>query len=187
MRDGLGAIDEKGGVLYVAIGNPQAGVGDLRYFDIGAGKESTVAKGVAGYSLSASGEKILARTGPDKFAIVEAKPDQDASKSLDLSKLDAGQLLVEPEPGAAVSATPALAPLVWDAPGTWTTLRSTAWLSQSAGSRRRMVSESEKNGLGSTRTGASGRGTSGFQGAGAAAKGRLYVRPAGARIAAIFH
>lgn len=28
----------------------------------------------------------------------------------------------EPEPGAAVSAAPALAPLVWDAPGTWTTL-----------------------------------------------------------------
>ncbi|MFO0755382.1 MAG: hypothetical protein U0359_02760 [Byssovorax sp.] len=28
----------------------------------------------------------------------------------------------EPEPSAAVSAAPALAPLVWDAPGTWTVL-----------------------------------------------------------------
>ena len=83
-----GLTANKGGVLYVAIGNPQAGVGDLRYFDVDARKESTVAKGVAGYSLSATGEKILARTGPDKFAILEAKPDQDASKSLDLSKLE---------------------------------------------------------------------------------------------------
>ncbi len=76
------------GPFYIAVTNPQGGVGDLKHFDIDAGKESTIAKGIGGYTLAAGGEKILFRSGPSKLGIIDAKPDQDISKTLDLSKLE---------------------------------------------------------------------------------------------------
>jgi len=76
------------GVLFVALSNPQGGAGDLKHFVIDTGKESTILKGIGGYTLSANGEKILFRIGDDKLGIADVKPDQDSSKTLDLSKLE---------------------------------------------------------------------------------------------------
>jgi tricorn protease len=83
---GLGA--NAGGVFFVAVSNAQGGPGELHYYDLDAAKESTVLKGIVGYSLSANGEKLLFQAPPDKIGIVDAKPDQDTSKPLNLSKLE---------------------------------------------------------------------------------------------------
>lgn len=74
------------GVFYVAI-NPQGGPGELKFYDLAEEKESSILKGIMGYTLSGDGEKVLFRAPPDKLGIADAKPDQDASKTLDLSQL----------------------------------------------------------------------------------------------------
>ena len=76
------------GVYFVAVTNPQGGAGDLHFYDIDASKESTILKGIGGYTLSANGEKGLFRAPPDKLGIADAKPDQDSSKTLNLAHLE---------------------------------------------------------------------------------------------------
>ena len=83
---GLGANGR--GVFFVAVDNPQGGPGELRFYDLEAAKASTILKGIVGYTLSADGEKVLFRAPPNKIGIAEAKPDQDSSKTLDLSHLE---------------------------------------------------------------------------------------------------
>jgi tricorn protease len=77
------------GVLFLAgNGGPGGGAGgELRFYDLAEEKVSTILRGVGAYVLAAGGEKLLFRAGPDKLGIAEVKPDQDASKTLDLSKL----------------------------------------------------------------------------------------------------
>jgi len=75
------------GVFYVAISNPQGGA-ELRFFDIGAEKESTILRGINGFEVSANGEKIVFRTGADKLGIADAVADQDAAKTLNLANLE---------------------------------------------------------------------------------------------------
>jgi tricorn protease len=74
---GLGA--NKSGVFFLS-GNAQAGPLVLRHFALGGDKVEDVATGITGYVLSTDGEKLLVRQGND-FAIVDAKPGQDPTKS----------------------------------------------------------------------------------------------------------
>lgn len=76
------------GVFFVSRTNPEGGPGELRYYDLDSAKESSILKGIVGYTLSADGEKVLFQTPPDKVGIADAKPDQDSSKTLDLSHLE---------------------------------------------------------------------------------------------------
>lgn len=78
----------KGGVYYVAVSDPQSGAGDLRFWSLADEKESTILKGIGGYRLAAGGEKLVFRGAGGKVGIADAKPDQDSSKTLDLSKLE---------------------------------------------------------------------------------------------------
>ncbi|GMU42868.1 MAG: PD40 domain-containing protein [Xanthomonadales bacterium] len=79
----------KDGVYYVAVANPQGGGGDLRYWSLADEKESTILRGIAGYVLARGGDKILFRVGQDRLGIADAKPDQDSSKTLNLTHLEA--------------------------------------------------------------------------------------------------
>ncbi|HET7843159.1 MAG TPA: PDZ domain-containing protein, partial [Xanthomonadales bacterium] len=75
------------GVFFLA-GNAQAGPLALKYYALDGEKAEDVAAGVAGYAVSANGEKLLLRLG-NEFAIVDAKPGQDATKSkLAMDKLE---------------------------------------------------------------------------------------------------
>lgn len=81
-------------VFYAAAAGGRDGGGfELRMLGLEADKEATVARGLNGYRLSADGKTVLARQG-DKFALLEAKSDQDFAKGgLDLSRL---KMLVDP-------------------------------------------------------------------------------------------
>ena len=80
-------------VFFGAATNPQGGPLVLRTLAIDGDKPEDVAAGITAYTLSADGNKILVRSGND-WAIVDAKPGQDLSKSkLDLSGL---QLKIDP-------------------------------------------------------------------------------------------
>lgn len=76
----------KNGVVYIAQSNPQA-PGELKLYSLQDEKESTILKGVVGYTLSGAGEHVLFATPEQKIGIAELKADQDASKTLDLSRL----------------------------------------------------------------------------------------------------
>ncbi len=75
------------GLFYVAFTGAPNGA-DLKFFNVEDAKEVTILKGINGYVLSANGEKVLFRTGPDKLGIADAIADQDASKVLDLKRLE---------------------------------------------------------------------------------------------------
>jgi tricorn protease len=80
-------------VFFGAATNPQGGPLTLRTLAIDGDKPEDVAGGITAYALSTDGNKLLLRSGND-WAIVDAKPGQDVSKSkLDLSRL---QLKIEP-------------------------------------------------------------------------------------------
>ncbi len=74
----------KNGLAYLAQSNAQAPA-ELKFYSLADEKESTVLKGVANYTLR--GEQVLFATQDQKLGIAELKPDQDASKTLDLSRL----------------------------------------------------------------------------------------------------
>lgn len=74
-------------------GRDDDGAFELRMLGLDADKEVTVAKGVSDYRLAAGGSKVLVRSA-DKFARIDAKPDQDLAKSaLDLAQM---KLLIDP-------------------------------------------------------------------------------------------
>lgn len=80
-------------LFYLTAGDRLGGPGELRMLALDADKDATIARGVTAYSLAADGGSVLAQQG-DKFAILEAKPDQDFAKNaLDLSRM---QVLVDP-------------------------------------------------------------------------------------------
>lgn len=60
---------------------------ELKAYDLGTDKEETVLKGVQGYALSDNGEKLAFRIGQG-LGIADAKPGQDAGKTLDLAKFE---------------------------------------------------------------------------------------------------
>lgn len=76
------------GVFYVALPGGLGGAGELKFFDLKAEKEESVLKGITGYGLAAGGEKLWFRSGPSNIGIADAKPGQDASKLVDLSRLE---------------------------------------------------------------------------------------------------
>ncbi|MEO7200027.1 MAG: PDZ domain-containing protein [Dokdonella sp.] len=66
---------------------------DLRMLALDADKDVLIARALSGYKLNGDGNKLLLQQG-DKFALVEAKADQDFTKNaLDLARL---KLLVDP-------------------------------------------------------------------------------------------
>ncbi len=74
-------------------GGRGGGGGELRMLALDADKEATIARGLSGFRVAADGKSVLAQQG-DKFALLEAKPDQDFAKaSLDVSRL---KMLVDP-------------------------------------------------------------------------------------------
>jgi tricorn protease len=81
-------------VFYAATTGGRGGGGfELRMLGLDADKETTIARGLNGYRLSGDGKSVLARQG-DKFAVLEAKADQDFAKAgVDLSRL---KMLVDP-------------------------------------------------------------------------------------------
>ena len=83
----------EGGVLYLKGDDDGA---QLMLFDLEEKKEQAVASGVAGYTLSADGKKLLVRRGGEvpAFSILDAKPGQDA----EAGKLDLAGLQVKVEP-----------------------------------------------------------------------------------------
>jgi tricorn protease len=83
-----------GAVFYAASTGGRGGGGfELRMLPLDADKDSTIARGLSGFRLSADGKSVLAQQG-DKFAMLETKPDQDFAKSaLDLSRM---KLLIDP-------------------------------------------------------------------------------------------
>lgn len=82
------------GIFYAATMGGRGGGGfELRMLGIDADKEATIARGLSGYRISADGKSVLAQQG-EKFALLEAKPDQDFAKSaLDLGRM---KMLVDP-------------------------------------------------------------------------------------------
>jgi len=80
-----------GGLLYVK----GDGAGDLIFFNLEEKKEQTVASGVAGYSLSADGKKVLVhRDGAAGFSIVAPQASQDLGASA--LHLEGMQARIEP-------------------------------------------------------------------------------------------
>ena len=77
------------GILYAKGDDEQS----LKLYNIEDRKEETVLESVRGYDLSANGEKILARVGPN-FTIVVPKPAQKPAEST--LKLDNMQMKVDP-------------------------------------------------------------------------------------------
>lgn len=60
---------------------------ELKAYDLATEKEETVLKGAQSYALSDSGEKLAFRVGQG-LGIADAKPGQDAGKTLDLAKFE---------------------------------------------------------------------------------------------------
>lgn len=81
-------------VFYAATMGGRGGGGfELRMLGVDADKETIIARGLNGYRVSADGKTVLARQD-DKFAMLEAKPDQEFAKNaLDLGRM---KLLVDP-------------------------------------------------------------------------------------------
>ncbi len=89
---GLQASSE---AVFYAVGGEGRGGGrfELRMLPIEGDKPATIARGLSGFRVSADGKNILAQQG-DKFAVLEAKADQDfAKETLDLGRL---KMLVDP-------------------------------------------------------------------------------------------
>jgi tricorn protease len=68
------------------VANTPAG-NELKAYEIAGEKEELVLKGVQGYALNDSGDKLAFRVGQG-IGIADAKPGQDASKVLDVSKFE---------------------------------------------------------------------------------------------------
>ncbi len=85
----------EGGVLYL---EGEGGGAQLMLFDLDEKKEQAVASGIAGFTLSADGKKVLVRRGGETptFAILDAKPGQD----VDAGKLDLEGMQLKVEPRA---------------------------------------------------------------------------------------
>ena len=81
----------KSGVFYLSGSDKDTA---LQLFDISTEKEETILKGINGYQLSSSGNKVLFRLNGNKYGIAKAAPKQDAKKGhLDLGRL---QLRIDP-------------------------------------------------------------------------------------------
>ena len=81
--------------VFYAVGGEGRGGGslELRMLALDGDKPVTIVRGINGYRVSGDGKSVLAQQG-DKFAVLEAKADQDFAKStLDLGRL---KLLVDP-------------------------------------------------------------------------------------------
>jgi tricorn protease len=87
-----GLSANESGVFFLA-GNPQQSGFALKYLALDGDKAEEVAAGVSGYALSDKGDKLVLRQG-NEFAIVEAKPGQDPSKSK--LALDRVELRIDP-------------------------------------------------------------------------------------------
>ncbi len=80
-------------VFYTASSGHRGGSAELRMLGIEADKDSKVASGIDDYRLAADGKHLLVQFS-GKFARIEAKADQDPTKSpLDLSQL---KVMVDP-------------------------------------------------------------------------------------------
>ncbi len=89
------ALHASADAVFYAVGGEGRGGGrsELRMLPIEGDTPVTIARGLNGVRISADGKTVLARQG-DKFALLEAKADQDFAKAtLDLSRL---KLLVDP-------------------------------------------------------------------------------------------
>lgn len=79
------------GLLFIA--QAGQGPGELKLFDLSAGKEQSIAKGVGGYRLSSAGSHVLLSVN-NKWVLADAKPDVDVNATLDLSSM---RLRIEPK------------------------------------------------------------------------------------------
>ncbi len=81
-------------VFYAVAGEGRGGGSiELRMLALDGDKPATIARGLNGFRVSGDGKSVLAQQG-EKFAVLEAKADQDFAKAtLDLGRL---KLLVDP-------------------------------------------------------------------------------------------
>ncbi|MEO7917404.1 MAG: PDZ domain-containing protein, partial [Dokdonella sp.] len=81
-------------LFYLQGGGRGNGGMELKMIGIDSEKEVTLVKGVSGFQVIGEGKQVLARQG-DKFAVLDAKAEQDFAKAtLDLSQM---QMLVDPQ------------------------------------------------------------------------------------------
>lgn len=80
-----GQLEANASHLFFVASTPNGN--EVKAYELAGEKEETVLKGVQGYTLSGNGEKLVFRSGAT-LGIADAKPGQDASKTLDLSKFE---------------------------------------------------------------------------------------------------